>query len=289
MGFLQKLVKSKKSYVEGVKISAQNLEKITINTYKVLNDFYQSAKVEILLEENLFLDLIKLQNCLDRTIMTKEGLIKAFAQTKVASKEKKILIIQNIHQLHFDIIPSTLKILEEPPANTQIFLITNDLKDIPKEVLKPLRSRCALLTFNHLNTKVCQKILKNKFGLDHEKIPKFLTNNLFDFFDLVEKGAEEGFSKELETQLEKIVNQKNVSIIEFKNYLAEKEVSIEIILLKCLFSIEKKMNSSLQWKQENQLRIFLNLLSDVKKSKLENHLIYKNFYIKLFSAIKGIF
>ncbi len=61
---------------------------------------------------------------------------------------KSFFIINNAEFLNFNSLNALLKTIEEPPKNTIIIIITNNLKKIPKTIT----SRCMHLYFNPMNS-----------------------------------------------------------------------------------------------------------------------------------------
>jgi len=83
---------------------------------------------------------------------------------------KRIAIIDCIDNLNLFGCNALLKILEEPPNNCLIFLVSNN-KSI---VLDTIRSRCRVLKFKSLSTENSNKVIENNIGekLDKETLNK---------------------------------------------------------------------------------------------------------------------
>ncbi|MDR2681474.1 MAG: hypothetical protein LBB29_00270 [Holosporaceae bacterium] len=73
----------------------------------------------------------------------------------------KVLILENAANLNKNIYNSLLKVLEEPPKNTVIILICDNIGHIPKTLL----SRAAKLRFGAIDTRLVQKALED-MGLE---------------------------------------------------------------------------------------------------------------------------
>ena len=74
----------------------------------------------------------------------------------------KVFIIDNAHNLTAEAANSLLKMLEEPPANTIIILIS----DKPTLLFKTIISRCKILKFSSLPRMSLERILKQDYALD---------------------------------------------------------------------------------------------------------------------------
>ncbi len=74
----------------------------------------------------------------------------------------KIFIIDNAHKLNPEAANSLLKILEEPPKDVLIILIT----DKPQNIIKTVLSRCKVIKFSPLTRSNLETILINNYFLD---------------------------------------------------------------------------------------------------------------------------
>lgn len=74
----------------------------------------------------------------------------------------KIFIIDNAHKLNPDAANSLLKILEEPPKDVLIILIT----DKPQNIIKTVLSRCKIIKFSPMARSQLEAILMNNYSLD---------------------------------------------------------------------------------------------------------------------------
>jgi DNA polymerase-3 subunit delta' len=75
----------------------------------------------------------------------------------------KVFIINNAHTLTSEASNALLKILEEPPKNSLIILIT----DKPNLLFKTIISRCKVLKFFPLVRKELKEIIQKDYGLDN--------------------------------------------------------------------------------------------------------------------------
>jgi len=89
--------------------------------------------------------------------------IKQFCSLSKFCSSYKVVIIDHAETLQRDAANSLLKLLEEPPNNCVIILITTSLGLLPKTVV----SRCELIKFLPLNKKVLSQIL----SLDKNYLP----------------------------------------------------------------------------------------------------------------------
>jgi len=77
--------------------------------------------------------------------------------------KKKVFIIDNAHNLTEEASNALLKILEEPPAQSLIILISAK----PSALFKTIVSRCQAIKFFPLERSGLEAILKNDFSLDN--------------------------------------------------------------------------------------------------------------------------
>lgn len=85
----------------------------------------------------------------------------------------KTAVIDNAHLLTTEASNSLLKILEEPPGNAYIFLITDQYN----KILPTIRSRCLALRFNPLKKEmVCDFLLKSGFDKKVSEQASLLAN-----------------------------------------------------------------------------------------------------------------
>ncbi len=176
-------------------------------------------------------------------------------------KFKSFFVINNAELLNFNSMNALLKTIEEPPKNTVIIIITNNLKKIPKTII----SRCNSLYFNPFNSSEFYSLRKNKDDLNKHsefKISNFNPN----VFKLI--NTPEG----------KIIKEKTMEIIISKDFDSKK-----------INSLMKQISKDF----ENNFQLILNILFDYLKNRfLENFnnlydakkiLIYLNTIQKIFS------
>ena len=75
---------------------------------------------------------------------------------------KKVFIIDQAHHLTQEAANALLKVLEEPPQNSLIILITSQ----PEKLFKTIISRCQLIKFACLKREVLQQALIKDYSLD---------------------------------------------------------------------------------------------------------------------------
>jgi len=78
--------------------------------------------------------------------------------------KKKVFIIDNAEDLTPEAASALLKILEEPPANSLIILISAK----PNLLFKTITSRCKIIKFSNLKRTQLKEILSADYNLDHE-------------------------------------------------------------------------------------------------------------------------
>lgn len=84
------------------------------------------------------------------------------ANFKPYEGKAKIFIIDNAHKLNIEAANSLLKVLEEPPKNVAIILITHK----PQSIIKTVLSRCKMIKFSPLPRLRLKEVLAKKYALD---------------------------------------------------------------------------------------------------------------------------
>jgi len=74
----------------------------------------------------------------------------------------KVFIIDNAHKLNIEAANSLLKVLEEPPKDVLIILITHK----PQSIIKTVLSRCKVIKFSPLIRQELELILVRNYALD---------------------------------------------------------------------------------------------------------------------------
>ncbi|MGN7619092.1 MAG: AAA family ATPase [Ehrlichia sp.] len=93
--------------------------------------------------------------------------IKNFLYLSTARFKHRVTIIDSIDNLTVNAINAMLKILEEPPSNSTIILISHNLHYVPVVI----RSRCFALGLSDLDFAQTQQVLRINFpDLDYEKV-----------------------------------------------------------------------------------------------------------------------
>jgi len=77
----------------------------------------------------------------------------------------KVFIIDDAHKLNPEAANSLLKVLEEPPADSLIILISHK----PQNIFKTVLSRCKVIRFSPLAISLLEDVLINKYFID--KLP----------------------------------------------------------------------------------------------------------------------
>lgn len=137
--------------------------------------------------------------------------------------EMKIFIIDNAHKLNLEAANSLLKILEEPPKDVLIILITHK----PQNIIRTVLSRCKKIKFSPLARSRLEAVLVKDYSLD-KLTAHFLSfyaegrlglalklkdtlqltqkNKLFESFVLSSKPLERNFMDQSKEQLRTFLN-----------------------------------------------------------------------------------
>ena len=183
-GFLSPLRAEKKSYPAGVKLTDKQWETQVSLGYRLLAEL-ESASLP--LAKNYDVDTLiqtfeKIQNGLDRTLISKQGLDIFFKLSRSAFHHPKVFILQNIQLINHQIVGGLLKILEEPPPNLMFILISDNISALQANVITPLRSRSFEVPFRALSLSSQKDIFEKKMGLDAKGLKNVpLTQNMENF------------------------------------------------------------------------------------------------------------
>jgi DNA polymerase III gamma/tau subunit len=87
-----------------------------------------------------------------------------FLSLKPLEARRRMVIIDDAHELTTDAANALLKVLEEPPYNAQIVLLALNEQALPSTVL----SRCGVIRFRPVPTKLIAEWLEKTHGIDFE-------------------------------------------------------------------------------------------------------------------------
>lgn len=88
-----------------------------------------------------------------------------FGSTAPLISDYKTVVIDNAHEITHEAANRLLKILEEPPSNFTIFLVTSD----PQFLIPTILSRCIKYEFGNLSRDNLTIIMKKKLGFSPKK------------------------------------------------------------------------------------------------------------------------
>ncbi|MDB1135080.1 AAA family ATPase [Candidatus Anaplasma sp. TIGMIC] len=92
--------------------------------------------------------------------------MKNFLHMSTVSADRKVAILDSVDGLSDNTMNSMLKVLEEPPKNSLILLISHNVHNVPIVI----RSRCVVLNFHELSDDETQHIVGLNFpGMNVEK------------------------------------------------------------------------------------------------------------------------
>jgi DNA polymerase-3 subunit delta' len=139
--------------------------------------------------------------------------LQNFLNLKSFSNFYKIGIIIDAENASISALNSLLKTLEEPPSNSIIILIVNNLKTIPKTII----SRCQLIKFKPVPLKEIKDYLISVYKLS-ENQTEILARLSFGKPGLAIRYIEDEF-KNFESQLEDLYNLLNASLFSKINFI----------------------------------------------------------------------
>ncbi|MDD5596141.1 MAG: DNA polymerase III subunit delta' [Candidatus Omnitrophica bacterium] len=142
--------------------------------------------------------------------------------------KKKVFIINNAHQMTAESANALLKILEEPPKNSLIILISSK----STRLFKTIVSRCRMIKFSPLPRKELEVALKNEYHLAPEQA------HFYSFF------AEGRLGMALALKDTNIFNEKNLVIDQF---ISVNHASLDNLAAKDKESLRGYLNLLVVW------------------------------------------
>jgi len=104
-----------------------------------------------------------------------------FASTAPFMSNRKVVVIDNAHDITMEAATRLLKILEEPPASIMFFLITSE----PQALLPTILSRCIKFEFGSLSREALTNVLWKRMGFEQKQavlIGWFSSESSMDIF-----------------------------------------------------------------------------------------------------------
>jgi len=188
--------------------------------------------------------------------------IKQKIKFKIAEDKYRIFIISNIHQMSDQACNSLLKILEEPPPRTIIFLTTSALGN----VLPTIISRCQLIHFDPLTKDQITDTLVTDNNIDRTKaafIGEISDGSLQKALTIAEEGIEE-FRKKAFDFLQKCIDPDELKALTYTEKFIKENDKIET----------KKILQNLQILMRDILQIKLGLTDQVINIDMRTSLAY---------------
>ena len=185
---------------------------------------------------------------------------KSFFSKTSGEGGKRILILDSLDNLNLHGSNALLKIIEEPPKNSLIFLISNNNSN----VLSTIKSRCRKLKFNNLSIDNTKEIISNNLSeeIDDDKIQKlnilsngapgkgilFFQNNGIEIYEYII----EIFTNLPNVDIEN--SEKLYNLVNSKNNLFSISILIELITIFISRTLRKSfdiMDANITLEEEN--------------------------------------
>jgi DNA polymerase III gamma/tau subunit len=128
-------------------------------SYAVLDKikkFYQDDLISQRIDHGNFIDIKFIGNNTDSIKVAEIREVSNFLHMSPAEGDFKFVIINNADAMNQNAANSLLKILEEPPKNSYIFL----LSFFPGQLLETIRSRCQIAKVDNLKEKKYDSIFR---------------------------------------------------------------------------------------------------------------------------------
>jgi DNA polymerase-3 subunit delta' len=119
-------------------------------------------------------DLDEKQNIIEIKIDTIRDL-KNKLQTKTFNNTQRVVIIDSADSLNKSSFNALLKLLEEPPSQTLIIIISHNVRNLPDTIL----SRCIKFHFKNLeHSEIAQILKKNNLDIDISRVTEIYSNHI---------------------------------------------------------------------------------------------------------------
>ncbi|WP_326909321.1 DNA polymerase III subunit delta' [Sedimentibacter sp. MB31-C6] len=149
---------------------------------------------------------------------------------KPYESNKKVYIINNAHEMTIQAANTFLKTLEEPPGDSIIILLTNNINLL----LPTIISRCQIIKFKNVNTGIIIKYLKEKYNEDEEKIilAANYSNGILNKAVNIINGKDNILEKRMEVIdiFNKIIKSDSEIIFEVENYFEVQKDNIDVVI-----------------------------------------------------------
>ncbi len=185
-----------------------------------------------------------------------------------SSGNKKVLVINDIHNISDQAGEALLKTLEEPPGDSLIILLASDKRSIPQTIIS--RCHCVffpLVTKENLLKDIDQEISNNDlFDISH-----ICNAGSLDFIDeLKEKENPEAKYNKIISELEILADNKLFSKIVFAKEINEKNFSKQNIKnwLAILYNIFLYKNRIIDW-NDKERSMLINLEKKLSYDKIK--------------------
>lgn len=161
-----------------------------LNCLQKTEDSCEECKSCVAINKKIFPDVMEVSPQKNVIKIEQMRLLKSTTYLKPMVGKKRVFIISNAEKMSEEASNSLLKILEEPPSFSHIFLLT----DNPYLILPTIKSRCQILSFAPVFKEDIEKVLLEKgYGAEKSRVISLVVHgNLryalsLDWDDLQEK------------------------------------------------------------------------------------------------------
>ena len=222
------------------------------------------------IDKNVFPDLCFISSQNNNIEIEKIRSIREFLNLKSYNSKKKIAIIENAHLMGVDGQNSILKILEEPPKDSIIILVTS----FPEMILATIKSRVQKIDFNGVSRKEIEEylILKGADKKEAEEIGMFSSGKIGKAIELLENKEEKEFFLETMKTIRFLMGQGFEKRFEYvKNIYEDKEKVAEILNIFERF-MRRIMFLKLYNKEDNDFKSYSllrikDIIEEIQKTK----------------------
>lgn len=194
-----------------------------------------------------------------------------FLRLKPLETKKRVVIVDEADKCTLEAANALLKILEEPPLEALIILLATQAKALPSTV----RSRCAILPFRSIPTRLLATSLSDQFGLSEGAAQDIAVE------------AQGSFSKALQIKDEE-KNEDNIFSLELDEYLdwlsqphwrKEPRKRAEKLIHHFIIQAEEKLHKG-DLRQSTSLKILTRAQRQIDRH-ITPRLILENLYFQL--------
>ncbi len=204
--------------------------------------------------------------------------LKKFLALKPYFGPYKFAIIDNAHEMTHEAGHSILKVLEEPPANSVLILISSQ----PRQILPTVLSRCETVKFCPHKTDILERYFR-ELGLNAEQIKflvRFSNGRIGMAIDLHKNNSFSMIKKVIE-DFQKMLKMPLYQKFEHISLLLNDKLAYDAKTALLYWMLYARSSGKISVSQAAILRRLLKLYHYIDQPQLNHKLIFENEFVKI--------